>query len=121
MSCTACQPTKPVLNCIETLTIGTVTGLESYNVYFQSASNGKTNVIAATTPDSGVLEVTLDFVPLVDTEYKVWVTQDTATNIDATVEVDIDGVLYDCFYVMFKRIYGTDNATITATSQTLSI
>lgn len=122
MDCIGCTKTKPILNCIDSLVIGTLEPTTAYYVYFENSSNNKLNVIADVTTDAdGLLSVDLGFTPNASVTYKVWVTLADATNIDARELIGINAIEADCLFVNFSRVYGVDNANITATSQTLDI
>jgi len=121
MTCIGCSSTKPVLNCITNLKIGSLANSTSYHTYFKNSSSGKINRITATSSNVGVLTVALDFTPLANSQYEVWVTLASSTDIEYEENILIDGIEATCLYVQFKRVYGSGNSTITATNQTLSL
>ena len=120
MSCILCTTTKPVLNCIENLVIGTLANSTAYKVYFKQSGNGRINMIEATSSNAGLLTVALDFEPNTSINYEVWVTLANATDLEDKETILISSIETTCLYVKFNRAFG-DNSSITATSQTLTI
>ena len=121
MTCIGCSNTKPVLNCISNLKIGTLSNNTEYYVYFKNSSSGKINRITATSSIFGVLSVVLDFTPLAKSQYEVWVTLSSSTDLDARQNILIDAITTTCLYVQFQRVYGANNSTITSNLQTLKL
>ena len=110
MECINCTRTKPVLSCVTNLRIGTLANSTAYYVYFRNSSSGKFNRLSSTTNGSGLLTAVLDFDPLANSQYEVWVTLQTAEDIEAT-----------CLFIQFQRVYNSSNTSITATNQTLAL
>lgn len=123
MTCIGCQPTKPVLNCIATLTIGTLAPTTDYSVYFENSANGKITRIDDQSDADGLLSINLTpFVFTVGVQYRVWVTLYDASNTEAYETILVDGIEVTCMYATFKRLYDSGNSTITSeATQTLSI
>lgn len=121
MDCITCTKTKPVLNCVTNLIVGTLANSTAYLVYFKNSSNGKLNRVAATSSVAGLLTIALDFEPNAEATYEVWVTLAASADIDEREAINIEDTEHTCLYVQFKRVYGANNATITATNQTLSL
>lgn len=121
MTCIGCSSTKPVLNCITNLKIGTLANSTSYYTYFKNSSSGKINRITTTSSNVGLLSVALDFTPLAKSQYEIWVTLASSTDLEEKENILIDGIEATCLYVLFQRVYGTGNSTLTATNQTLSL
>ena len=121
MECINCTRTKPVLSCVTNLRIGTLANSTAYYVYFRNSSSGKFNRLSATSNGSGLLTAVLDFDPLTKSQYEVWVTLQTAENIDAKEPINIDTIEADCLYIQFQRVYNSSNVSVTATNQTLAL
>lgn len=121
MTCIGCQSTKPVLNCVTNLKIGTLSNTTSYYTYFRNSSSGKINRVTSTTNGSGVLSVELDFTPLTKSQYEVWVTLASAENMEDKENILIDGIEATCLYVQFQRVYNHYNSSITTTNQKLTL
>lgn len=121
MDCIRCSSTKPVLNCITNLRIGYLSNLTSYYVYFKNSSSGKINRVAGVSSNQGLLTVAIDFDPLANSTYEVWVTLQSSENIETKETVLIDGIEAECLYVNFKRVYNSGNSSISATNQKLSL
>lgn len=121
MTCIGCSSTKPVLNCVTNLRIGTLSNSTNYLVYFRNSSSGKINRVASTTNGSGLLSVALDFTPLAKSQYEIWVTLATSEDIEDKQTILIDGIEATCLYAQFQRVYNQNNSSITATNQTLTL
>ena len=121
MTCIGCQNTKSVLNCLTNLTIGSLSNSTSYYAYFKNSSSGKLNRVSGTTNGNGIFTIALDFTPLSNSTYEVWVTLASAENIEAKEQILIDGIETDCLYVIFQRVYNSSNSSITATTQKLRL
>jgi hypothetical protein len=121
MTCIGCSSTKPVLNCITNLKIGTLANSTSYYTYFKNSSSGKINRITTTSSNVGVLNVALDFTPLAKSQYEIWVTLASSTDLEEKETILIDGIEVTCLYTQFQRVYGSGNSTLTATNQTLAL
>lgn len=121
MTCIGCSSTKPVLNCITNLKIGTLVNSTSYYTYFKNSSSGKINRITSTTSNVGLLSVALDFTPLAKSQYEIWVTLASSTDLEEKETILIDGIEVTCLYTQFQRVFGTGNSTLTATNQTLAL
>lgn len=121
MTCIGCSSTKPVLNCITNLKIGTLANNTSYYTYFKNSSSGKINRITSTTSNVGLLSVALDFTPLAKSQYEIWVTLASSTDLEEKENILIDGIEVTCLYTQFQRVFGTGNSTLTATNQTLAL
>lgn len=121
MTCIGCSSTKPVLNCITNLKIGTLANSTSYYTYFKNSSSGKINRITSTTSNVGLLSVALDFTPLAKSQYEIWVTLASSTDLEEKENILIDGIEVTCLYTQFQRVFGTGNSTLTATNQTLAL
>ena len=121
MTCIGCQNTKSVLNCLTNLNIGTLANSSSYYVYFKNSSSGKLNRVSGTTNGSGLLTIALDFTPLANSTYEVWVVLQASENIYEKETILIDDIESECLYVTFQRVYNSSNASITATTQKLTL
>jgi hypothetical protein len=121
MTCIGCSSTKPVLNCITNLKIGTLANSTSYYTYFKNSSSGKINRITTTSSNVGVLNVALDFTPLAKSQYEVWVTLASSTDLEEKETILIDGIEVTCLYTQFQRVYGSGNSTLTVTNQVLAL
>lgn len=121
MTCIGCSSTKPVLNCITNLKIGTLANSTSYYTYFKNSSSGKINRITSTSSNVGLLSVALDFTPLAKSQYEIWVTLASSSDLEEKENILIDGIEATCLYTQFQRVFGTGNSTLTATNQTLAL
>jgi hypothetical protein len=121
MECINCTRTKPVLSCVTNLRIGTLANSTAYYVYFRNSSSGKFNRLSSTTNGSGLLTAVLDFDPLANSQYEVWVTLQTAEDIEAKEAINIGTIEATCLFIQFQRVYNSTNTSITATNQTLAL
>jgi hypothetical protein len=121
MECINCTRTKPVLSCVTNLRIGNLANSTAYYVYFRNSSSGKFNRLSATSNGSGLLTAVIDFDPLANSQYEIWVTLQTAEDIDAKETINIDGIEATCLYIQFQRVYNSSNVSISATNQTLAL
>lgn len=118
--CENCTRVKNLYTCANEITISEVDPEISVNVFFESAATGKVIVITAESNISGEVIFPLEFEPLADSDYKVWL-QEVDTNVDTPLTVTIEDIEVTCFYVRFERIYGSDNVTITGLDQTFEL
>jgi hypothetical protein len=121
MECINCTRTKPVLSCVTNLRIGTLANSTAYYIYFRNSSSGKFNRLSATSNGSGLLTAVIDFDPLANSQYEIWVTLQTAEDIDAKETINIDGIEATCLYIQFQRVYNSSNVSISASNQTLAL
>lgn len=118
--CEICQRVKNLYTCADEITIGVIDPEISVSVFFENSATGKINRIESESNIQGNVIFTLDFQPLADSDYKVWL-QTSEENVDSPIPVVMEDVEYTCFYVRFERIYGSENVTVSGLDQTFEI
>lgn len=121
MDCVNLVATKPILSCVTDIRVGTLANSTAYYVYFKNSANGKLNRVLSTTSNVGLLTCSLNFTPLANATYELWVTLASSLNLEEKLNILIDGIEADTLLVNFKRVYGTGNSTMTANTQTLTL
>jgi hypothetical protein len=107
--CQSCRRLKPVAICVEDLTIGTVQDINTtYNIFFKSLANGFTIKYTAISDNDGllILSPSNGFILAQNHLYEMYVNK--TTSMSSGEPLDIDGVVADCFQVMFTSVNDED-------------
>lgn len=113
---------KDVLMCGTTLNIGTISSLSTAVwVYLKNHATGRIDRYSVTTTGAGLVALTISSVKVIpDHPYEVWVTLQTATNVEANETITISAVDYTCLAVRFKRVMDSADTVEAETTQTLA-
>ena len=123
MYCNICSQFRPIPTCTESLIIGD-TNLASTDVYvyLKNLSTDYLKRFSATTSLYGILTLDLtDFKGTPNHDYELWATLQSATNIDERIDIDVDGVSYDCFGFTFENVFSDENVLAEYATQTLKL
>lgn len=112
MSCSSCNKAKDLLSCISTLTIGTIANLNTaVYVYIRNNTTGRLYRYEVTSTGAGLVAVpinTQQWIP--EHDHEVWITLQSATNIDEKVNFTVTGTSIECANFTLKRVFGSDEA-----------
>jgi hypothetical protein len=121
-----CNISKVLTTGSTSIEIGTISSNNAdVFIYVENQATGVIYRQEATSSGAGV--VTLDsslpstgwYNP--SATYKVWVTLDTADNLDDAETITISGTDYTCFIIRFERIIGDDEQYDNITSQKITV
>lgn len=116
MSCTPCTQAKPLNQCTEKLTIGTISQNEHpIYVWLHNKTTGVLNQFEETSTIAGIVTVDLSGIDLQEGHlYEIFVTNRNAW-IGDKLNVTVGGDIYDCFQLSFKQ------TNVEPSAQTISI
>ncbi len=120
-NCNPCPIMRPLPKCMGVLTIGDTT-FNNTDVFVYIKNHTTSILTRFETTTSGTGLVTLDLTNMYQIEghdYELWVTLDTATNMDERINITIDAVIYTCVAITFEALYDSNDALITGQAQTL--
>jgi hypothetical protein len=116
MSCSSCKSAKPLNQCVEVLTIGTI-AVNNHPVYvwLNNKTTGQLMQFAVTSSNEGLVTVDLSAVDLQEGHlYEIFVTNRNAW-IGDKIDVTVGATPYDCFQLSFKQ------TNVEPTNQTISV
>lgn len=121
MSCSTCTKVKTIPQCVSEITIGTIADLDTdVYVYFKNLATGRTQQYEAVSDGAGLVTLDTSEITFMDgVLYEVWIVPQIDVFADRT-EITIEGVEYDCFQVVFSRVYD-DSVFAAASSETFVI
>jgi hypothetical protein len=107
MSCTTCNRAKPLPTCITNLTIGTLAADTDYYVYIKRLSNGTLKRVSAISDSEGLLIADisdLDEFLSPGSDFELWVTLQSAENINDREVISIGATDSECLLLTFEAI-----------------
>lgn len=124
--CSDCHNPKPVARCVTTLNIGAIANpvlpnIDVY-VYFNDTTIDRVVRYAVTTTPTGTINVPLTPQKISENHsYLIWVTKQTADNINIRENITISGEANNCIELVFQNIYTNDNVIATYATQILTL
>lgn len=121
--CNPCTAMRTLIACTSTLTVGTIANLTTaVYVYIHNHTTDKLVRYSTTSSDAGLVSFDLSDGQsyMEGHDYELWITLQSATNMDERVNFTIDAVAYSCAALEFHRLYDNDDA-IQSQNQTLKI
>lgn len=122
MSCSNCEKSKPILACISTLTVGTISNISTaVYVYLRNNTTGRTYRYSTTSSGAGVVSVDISaqqHIP--EHDYELWVTLASATNTEEKLTLTISSETMTCVSLSFVRAFNNTD-TLVSGNQTLTL
>lgn len=125
MNCNSCNQARTLNFCSDSISIGTFLPDTNYYVYVQNTANSNIIRFEATSDADGLLIITTtDFEFSTQSDYKLWVTLETATNQHDNVLFDVsDGeeIVEDvpCLLLKFEKVVDKDSCCKCLDEQTI--
>lgn len=118
--CDPCLRAKPLPNCIQELTIGTLSLLNSnVSVYIQDVTTGQITLLSGTTNGAGELSVDISGKKFMDTHsYDLWVT-DSGADFEDRLDITIGSSVNNTVCLRFESVVSVEGESEMFVSQTI--